>query len=406
MENINSEKGDINEKNPCCSLSDWMSVSNVKDAVMCKVHGCIFSNTQRCPMRINGQMIKKDMVPSEIISIAGQGIEQGVTMSDKGCSRVNSVDILSAAVRSHAFRFVIVLKDPKNWGVRRRILESKGFKVDPKAGIGRVFMVNFSGFKVWLADKSITIYFPKWKQYFVDEARFGYNFALADLRDLLNDLAVACDSDFVIDGAYHFKCSGQHHALIHNALAKMYNRNKEKLQVFDKNGELWLLIDDSHPDALRMNETEGVHKDTAPRDVDDIVKPFFNQLRETELLPKDILAMFEKIAKIQEESAKEASNVRSLIADIRDNALMPLKAQTDALTAQLSVHLPVERGARDALVEDVKIRREMLITLKAIKKNHTPSSSVCVSDSPLSHRRIRRISRSDRIQKYIKKYGW
>lgn len=248
----------------------------------CRVHNITFNDScSKCnphSLIAHGESTKR-FVKSRF----EQGAEQGVTLSNKETQRVSSVDFLSSAVRSHAFRFVISLDNPPNWKDRRKILESKGFKVEKKGGIGNVLMVCFNGFKCWLADKSIIVYFPSWKQYFVDEARFGFNFALADLRDLLDDLAQSCDSSFVIDGSYRFKCSGHHHALIHNALARMFNRKKERLQVFDKNGVLWLLVDDSHPDGLRLSELETVRKDESNIDDNDLVKEDYNDLLSTKL---------------------------------------------------------------------------------------------------------------------------
>lgn len=290
-----------------CSIKDWVNSPNLQSSIVCKVHGCVFSISERCPMR-SGKIVE---FPSEAKKIVEQGVEQGVTLSNKVSQRVSGVDVVSASVRSHAFRFVVYLDSPVNWSDRRRILESKGFKVDPKAGIGRIFMTVFQGFKVWLADKSITVYFPSWKQYFVDEARFGYNFALADLRELLNELAVACDSSFVVDGAYKFRCSGQHHALIHNALARMFNRKKEKLQVFDRDGVLWLLVDDSHPDGVRLNELETVRPTVDNLDENVLVKRDYNDLRENGLTRGAIAESLAEVARIQKESVLESSRVRS-----------------------------------------------------------------------------------------------
>jgi len=199
-----------------------------------------------------------------------QGIEQGVTSVTRRSDK-----------HSHAFRFVVLLpKDLNGWGSRDDVLRSKDFRADRKGGIGRIFMSDCFGFKCWFADKSITIYFPSWKRYFVDEARFGYNLALDDLRVLLNKLESVFGVSFVDDGKYVFKVAGQHHGLVHNSLAKMYNRNNEKLQVYDKDNEFWLLVDNSHPEGFGLNECEAINPRSAVRDMDDVVAPFFNDLRD------------------------------------------------------------------------------------------------------------------------------
>ncbi len=59
----------------------------------------------------------------------------------------------------------------------------------------------------------------------------------------------------------------------------MYNRNKEKLNVYDKNGELWLVIDNSRRESIRMDDIETIGK-TSDRNMDDVVDPFFNDLKD------------------------------------------------------------------------------------------------------------------------------
>ena len=243
--------------------------------MFCSLHNKVFNKTDNCPLYIS----KNTLLPSVSHANArmfrvGMGFEQGIEQGVTSVTRRSDK-------HSHAFRFVVLLpSDLKDWGSRQDVLRSKGFRADRKGGIGRIFMSDCFGFKCWFADKSITIYFPSWKRYFVDEARFGYNLALDDLRVLLNRLEDVFGVSFVQDGKYVFKVAGQHHGLVHNSLAKMYNRNKEKLQVYDKDNEFWLLIDNSHPEGFGLNECETINPKSAVPDMDDVVAPFFNDLRD------------------------------------------------------------------------------------------------------------------------------
>ena len=270
-------------------------------------------------------------------------------------------------IRSHAFTFKVSLKNPKNWSIRKKILELAGFKVLPKGGAVPVDMVLFNGFKIWLSRHKLTIYFPDWKQYWVDEARTGYNYAIADLLVLLNALEKVLSSDFRIKDGYHFKVSRQHHALVQNSLAKQYNREHKKLEVFDNRGELWLLIDNSDPHNIRMNDLEGVSRQKSPQDMDDVVKPFFNELRETQLMPKDIINTFDRIAKIQENQVNEASNVRSDV----DKRL---------------VWMDKNFQSHQRILEKMEKRLDSLMT--------TPK--------PKAHR----LTKRDKAQKLLRKFGW
>jgi hypothetical protein len=272
-----------------------------KDKFYCKLHRISFNKNSKCPTCVSTGTIKQE----KEIPILDKGFEQGVASLTRNFDK-----------HSHAFRFVVQLKEGlDNWSKRNECLESKGFKAVRKGGIGRIFMSDCFGFKCWFADKSITIYFPSWKRYFVDEARFGYNFAVSDLNVLLNKLEQVFNVSFLIDDKYIFKCSGQHHGLIHNSLAKMYNRDKTKLNVYDKNGEFWLLIDNSNPEGFGLNEVETISKVNAVKDMDDVVSPFFNQLRETELMPRDILRMFKELI---DDRKYYAENMRSHVQAIQD----------------------------------------------------------------------------------------
>ena len=177
----------INNKTEYCNIDDWMNVSSSKKKIMCKVHGTIFDISERCPSR-NGKS------PSEMNIKPEQVVEQGVGITNKANPLkrydVNlSKDVLAASKVSHAFRFVVNIPIIDSWKDRRMICESKGLNVQLKAGIGTVYMTIFKGFKIWLGDKSITIYFPDWEKYYVEEARFGFNYALEDLKVYLNDLS-------------------------------------------------------------------------------------------------------------------------------------------------------------------------------------------------------------------------
>ena len=236
---------------------------------------------------------------------------------------VDDVNETTGDIRSHAFTFKVTVDNPKNWSIRQKILESEGFKVLPKGGVARTDMIFFHGFKIWLSKNKITVYFPDYKHYWVDSARTGENYAINDLITLLHELELTLSSDFRINKEYRFKVSRQHHALVQNDLAKMYNRKHQKLEVFNNRGELWLIIDNSDVHNIRMNDLETVHKKDAPKDMDGVVKPFFEQLHKTKLMPEDILNMLKEIALNQarqsEEYNKRFTEQNNMINDVTLN---------------------------------------------------------------------------------------
>jgi len=83
-------------------------------------------------------------------------------------------------------------------------------------------------------------------------------------------------ANFRINKKYRFKVSRQHYSLVKNALAKQYERDGKKLQVYSENG-LWFVIDNSY----NLHEAETVHPKTAVDD-NEKVQNFFNGLKATE----------------------------------------------------------------------------------------------------------------------------
>ena len=177
-------------------------------------------------------------------------------------------------VRGHAFTFVLRLPDIKNWDKREEYLLRRNVPFKKVGFGGLVQSFVFKGFRIWLGAKSVTVYFPKWKHYFSDKAVDGQNFAIYDFRELVKSLESFLSCSFKINRDYKFKVSKQHYALIKNSLAIQYNRDGQKLQVRNDDGELWFLIDDS----LNLDEAETVHSRSAIPD-NDKVKAFFNEVK-------------------------------------------------------------------------------------------------------------------------------
>ena len=191
-------------------------------------------------------------------------------------------------IRAHGFIFKLIIPSIKNWDKRRTYLEKSNiFHKDLFKS--KVQAIVFKEHKVWLCDNSIIVYFPKFINYFTEEANTGKNYAIADFIMLIKKLENFLKVSFKINKKYKFKVSKQHYSLLRNSLAKQYNKQGKLLHIYTPEGELWFIIDNSY----KLEEVETLHSKTAVEDMDDIVKPFFNQLRETRLLPKDILKFHE-----------------------------------------------------------------------------------------------------------------
>lgn len=178
-------------------------------------------------------------------------------------------------VRGHAFMFTLKLPSKlRNWDRREEILEKMGIDFKPLAigGINRGQKINFKGRKIWLTDRSIVIY--ERSSYLADTAEEAKDHAVADLITLVKALEKKLHANLSFGGQYKFKVSRQHYALIKNALARQYDREGKKLQIYNSSG-LWFLIDNSY----NLHEAETVHSKTAVSD-NEKVQNFFNGVKE------------------------------------------------------------------------------------------------------------------------------
>ena len=185
-------------------------------------------------------------------------------------------EVKTNSVRGHAFQFVLKLpKGMVNWKHRKLYFDKIKLKYTPLVlgGIDRGQRIIFKGRKVWLTNGSIIIY--EKSSYMADTAQLSKDYAISKLITLVKALEKYLRADFSFSGKYKFKVSRQHYALVKNALAKQYNENNEKLQVYNNTG-LWFLIDNS----FNLNEAETVHSKTAVND-NTTVQNFFNSLKET-----------------------------------------------------------------------------------------------------------------------------
>lgn len=181
------------------------------------------------------------------------------------------------SVRGHGFMFRLRLpRKLRNWGRRAEILRRKGIKVDPLRFCG--VALTFRGRRVHLWDKSIVVY--EKSSYFQDNARDGYNFALYEIRKLFRGLERLLGASFSVKGGFFVRVRKQHYGQVRNSLAVQYTRKGKFLDVADENG-FWLKIDNSKSKdgAFGLQELETVHPVTAVEDMDEVIIPFFNDLK-------------------------------------------------------------------------------------------------------------------------------
>ena len=178
-------------------------------------------------------------------------------------------------VRAHGLQFKVKLPAINKWKDRKEILARNNILFEDLliGGTDRGEKLTYKGRRIWLTNNSIIIY--EKASYFGDNAEEAKNYAIYEFRELLGSLERYLGVDIKINGNYLFRISRQHYALIKNSLAKQYDKEGKKLEVYNNTG-LWFVIDNSF--NLHEAETQGLRAVTA----NEKVKTFFNELEEVE----------------------------------------------------------------------------------------------------------------------------
>lgn len=224
-------------------------------------------------------------------------------------------------VRGHAFQFKINLPELRNWENREKLFLKKDIKFEPLliGGINRGQKLEFKGRKIWLTDKSIIIY--EKSSYLADTSKESQERAIQDMLALMKSLEKHLQANFKTGRYYKFKVSRQHYSLVKNALAQQYDKEGNKLQVYNEDG-LWFLIDNS----FNLHEAETVHPKTS---VDDNkkVQDYFNGVKKLENYTPQFVV--NSMQGIQNNQLVFAENMKSHIKAIQDvgNATQMLKEE-------------------------------------------------------------------------------
>jgi len=95
-----------------------------------------------------------------------------------------------------------------------------------------------------------------------------------------------------------------------NEFAKQTLKENQKINIVDENGKSWLIVDDS----FKFKECETVHPKNSKEDMQLVVQPFFNDLREkVSLLPSQLTASIESNNKQIYEIATGLNNLIKLV---------------------------------------------------------------------------------------------
>ena len=248
-------------------------------------------------------------------------VNEGILVKNEKCEAVR-IDMenpqaklshfLPDSVRGHAFVFTLKIPEHlRNWTNENRelFLLKNNINFTNLTTFGGGQRLLHKGRKIWLTNKSVIIY--EKSSYLAETAANAKSHAIYNFISLIKGLERLLHADFTERAGrqYTFKVSRQHYALIKNALAKQYDSEGKKLNVYSDKG-LWFVIDNS----FNLHEAETVHPETA--DTDSVkVQNFFNSLKEQPLTTGFIL---EVMHGIQENQMVFAQNMSSHIKVIKD----------------------------------------------------------------------------------------
>ena len=223
------------------------------------------------------------------------------------------------SVRAHAFVFTVnVPPHLRNWNnkIRAKYLTHHNISFTELNIGGGGQRIIHKGKKVWLMNRSVVIYDRS--SYLAESSNEAKSYAISKLISLIKSLERLLHADFTERAGrqYTFKVSRQHYALIKNALAKQYDAEGKKLNIYSDKG-LWFVIDNS----FDLHEAETVHPETADADSTK-VQNWFNGLKKYPMDPEFILHALNDIIQSQQNNQQIQSvfskNMSSHIQVIQD----------------------------------------------------------------------------------------
>ena len=175
-------------------------------------------------------------------------------------------------IRGHGFAFKLQIPNLSNWLRRRAYLDKKEI---PYSALQHGESLLIKNSKIFLYNSCIMVYFEEHKDFEEDTAQLCQDKAVYEFKEIITSLSNMLHTSFVIGKNLKFKICTEHYAEVGNGLAMLYSKNNDKLKVKDSKGDIWLLIDYSTGTA----ELETV-SESSLNDMDNAVKPFFNDMRD------------------------------------------------------------------------------------------------------------------------------
>ncbi len=245
-------------------------------------------------------------------------------------SKLGFVKIGKDDINGHAFMFTLSI--PKEllgwWKSREKILAEKKIESKPLNIFGGGQGIILDGKKIHLTSKSIIIF--ESASYVRKLAKESKSTAIYYFQKFIKKLERTFDKELKERGRYRFRVSRQHYALIQNSLAKQYNSEHKKLEVYNGKGRLIYLIDNSPTEAnLRgENHFEAVNPETSDKDIDPAQK-FFKSLDENPITTTEIKNNHQELVELIHKGSELQIGQMQVVHQIEQNLLKLTKVVYD-----------------------------------------------------------------------------
>lgn len=206
-------------------------------------------------------------------------------------------------VRAHNLVFRLKVETPLSWEARLRARDADFSLL--KSGVVRIV---YEGFKVWLCQGCVVIYFPPSVDFRASSVDSSLSLAVRGFFALLPGLESFLGFSLRSrHGGYEWSLDRKHLSLVKNALAQDYNSRKEKLVVSDLEG-VWMIADFSHEE----NELEFIRSKTNTSETK-IVKHFFSDLVKNPMTLSELAGILGGSMKLHNELAQEVIKLKERI---------------------------------------------------------------------------------------------
>ena len=180
----------------------------------------------------------------------------------------------SKIIRQNGLIVSFFIRSVEKWENRKNILQNIEYK---NIGINQSgISLNYKGYKINMYPKKIIIYQPKNKCILETTAQEGFNIAFYAMEEVFISFCTKFNISYLHAGTVKFSINRQHYGKINDKLSNYYASQGKNIQIKAKDNKVWLISDKS----FLPSELETVNPESSIKDMDKVLMPFFNDLRE------------------------------------------------------------------------------------------------------------------------------